>query len=151
MRKPLLRKKLKRKEENARMNEGLLWHKDIHNRFSRDDRARVLALLLVHQRTNFTLKDLLFAWIIPLSLHLLRVPLLCVTNLPFSIRSGGQLHGLFDFPIEEPSVALRKNGLSKGFGYLRCVRFDDFDSLIGTRQVHCNGLKLYFLVTSKKE
>ncbi len=114
-------------------SEGLVWNKSIHHRFSRDDKRRILTILLMYQQTKFTHKDILFTYIIPLSIERLWIPRICVSYLPFSLVSS-EMEEAFKTRLEYAEVALRRNGKSKGCGYIECTYWDDYYDLTTCRR-----------------
>lgn len=128
------------------MNEGLIWHKDIHHRFSREDKQRVFVLLLVRQQTNFTRKDLLFAHIIPLTIGMLLTPTLFVSNLPFRLCAT-DMQQAFGIRLEHAEIAVRPNGRSKGFGYVQITNADVYEDIMsGNIAISVDGKPIVFTV-----
>ncbi len=132
-------------------SEGLVWNKSIHHRFSRDDKRRILTILLVYQRTKFTHKDLLFAYIIPLSVKTLWIPRFYVTDLPFSLVTS-EMEQVFNTRLEYAEIALRRNGKSMGFGYIECTYWDDYYNLItGKRIIVLEERRIVFVVEREND
>ncbi len=109
--------------------EGLVWNKRIHHRFSRDDKRRIVTVLLVYERMRFTHKNVLFAYIIPQSVEQLFIPRLYVANLPPSF-SVDDMERVFKVPIENSETE------SDGSQSIECTHWDDYNDLMNSnRQV----------------
>jgi len=101
------------------------WSKEIHIRFSKNNRAIVKTLLLVHKHTNFTVKDVLINHIIPDVVGLLHIPTFYISNLSLETIEE-DLRSALNIPLSYCSISARRNGRSKGFGFFTCLKYDDY-------------------------
>lgn len=106
----------------------IFWSKENHARFPRLDRINIRTLLCIQKRTRFTLKDVLISHIIPNLISPLEIPDFYVANLPLGLTED-ELKKEFPVKVDKVTVALRRNGRSKGFGFVRCFYYDDFENL----------------------
>ena len=103
------------------------WTTQSHFRFSRAQRAVVRELLLILNRTNFVLKDILLAHVTPMTVGPLSVPSFYVTNLGLE-HSESDLRLALKVPLSRVIVCRRPSGRSKGFGFFECLKYDDYEA-----------------------
>lgn len=101
------------------------WSKESHFRFSRNERLIIETLLLVQKRTNFTVKDVLIKHIIPDVVKQLHIPTFYISNLSLETTEE-MLRSKFNVPLSNCRISMRRNGRSKGFGFLTCLKWNDY-------------------------
>jgi hypothetical protein len=118
---------------------GVVWSIKDHHRFRRLDRYLVRFILWLRKHTQCTLKDIWIHCIIPKVIDQMTITYIYVSNLPFSMSATAFKH-VFVVPIDDVLICLRRNGYSKGFGFFRTVRYDDYLSLCQNREIRVDNV-----------
>ena len=123
-----------------------MWSTKEHYRFKKSDRQTIVLLLLIQKKTNFVVKDVLLNHIMPFAVDKLIIPEIYISNLSFDFKED-ELEGILKIPIDF-KIARRRDGRSKGFGFFKCLKYDDFNHIIHSVQYNSCGHDNYSCVHS---
>jgi RNA recognition motif-containing protein len=115
----------------------ITWSKNNHSRFGINDRKIVKTLLLIQRRTQFTPKDVLIYEILR-RLLILNIPVIYVGDIPFDIKDD-ELAKFFNVPLETCKIARLYNHNSKGFAFIKCLKYDDAEQILKTMDFNYKG------------
>lgn len=110
----------------------IVWSKNNHKRFGYKDRQIVRLLLLIQRRTRFIQKDVLIYELLP-RLLILCIPTIYVSNFDLTTTEE-DLVKIFKKPLEYCKIARRRNNRSKGFGFIKCMNYDDSYAILKLEQ-----------------